>query len=418
MQFHDDGMTKSPRRIAVWHVAALAMFALAWGGNQFTPLLTMYRQSDGYSLTTVDLLLAAYIGGLAPALLGGHRLRSRLGVKHTLVLALISSMFGSLALAGESVFFLGLGRILTGFGLGLAMAVGTSWVVELASRSGVSRASGAKRAALSLTAGLGLGAGVAGALASWGPNPTVLPYLVHLCLAGIALFFLALFTTNDDVWRGTPGPSRPRDLHTLRSPRFRRLILPAGPWVFGVAAISYVVIPTSMTKELGGWILPYTTGLALITLTVGFFSQEIAKRLDTKDRPRALPLGMAVTTIGLALASITVELRSPLLGVVSAVVLGTSYGIVLLGGLLETQRSSLEGDLSTMTGLYYALAYLGFLFPASLTSLARWTGTPLALSALTAFALVTCGAISLSSRRLHRDQVVEDSHRGPLIPKS
>jgi len=417
MQFHDDGMTKSPRRVAVWHAAALAMFALAWGGNQFTPLLTMYRLVDGYSLTTVDLLLAAYIGGLAPALLGGHRLRSRLGVKHALVLALVSSMLGSVALAGESVFFLGLGRVLTGFGLGLAMAVGTSWVVELASLDGIDRAVGAKRAALSLTAGLGLGAGVAGSLASWGPSPTVLPYLVHFVLAVIALVVLTSFTTNDDAWRGTPGPSRPRDLHTLRSPRFRRLILPVGPWVFGVAAISYVVIPSALTQVLGGWILPYTTALALITLTVGFFSQEIAKRLNTKEHPLALPVGMATTTFGLALASLTVAVKSPLLGLATAVVLGTSYGIVLLGGLLETQRSSLEGDLPTMTGLYYALAYLGFLFPAGLTSLAKWTGTPLALSALTALALVTAVSVTVNGHRLHRDQVVEATHSGPLVPK-
>lgn len=410
-------MTKSPHRVAVWHVAAFAMFALAWGGNQFTPLLTMYRQVDGYSLTTVDLLLAAYIGGLAPALLGGHRLRSRLGVKHTLVVALVSSMLGSAVLAGETVFLLSLGRILTGFGLGLAMAVGTSWVVELTALSGIDRAVGAKRAALSLTAGLGLGAGVAGSLASWGPLPTLLPYLMHLSIAVGALGALLRWSRNDDAWRGAPGPSRPRDLHTLKSPRFRHLILPVGPWVFGVAAIAYVVVPSALIQVLNGWILPYTTALALITLTVGFFSQEIAKRLNARQHPIALPIGMCTTTFGLVLASVTVANKSPILGIFTAVVLGTSYGIVLLGGLLETQRSSLESDLPTMTGLYYALAYLGFLFPASLTSLATWTGTPLALSALSALALVTTVSVTLSGRRLHRDHVLEATHVGPLVPK-
>ena len=54
-----------------WFRVALGLFAVAWGGNQFTPLLVMYRELDGMSATTVYLLLGVYVLGIAPGLLIG-----------------------------------------------------------------------------------------------------------------------------------------------------------------------------------------------------------------------------------------------------------------------------------------------------------------------------------------------------------
>nr|EJI98993.1 transporter domain protein [Rhodococcus sp. JVH1] len=55
------------------------MFVVAWGGNQFTPLLTMYRAERGYSELAVNTLLFAYVIGLIPSLLLAHRLAERWG---------------------------------------------------------------------------------------------------------------------------------------------------------------------------------------------------------------------------------------------------------------------------------------------------------------------------------------------------
>ena len=54
-----------------WLPVALTMFAVAWGGNEFTPLLVMYREVGDFSAVTVDALLAAYVLGIVPALLLG-----------------------------------------------------------------------------------------------------------------------------------------------------------------------------------------------------------------------------------------------------------------------------------------------------------------------------------------------------------
>ena len=59
------------RRSRHWMAVAAATFAIAWGGNEFTPLLVMYRADAGFSPVTVDLLLFAYVLGIVPALLIG-----------------------------------------------------------------------------------------------------------------------------------------------------------------------------------------------------------------------------------------------------------------------------------------------------------------------------------------------------------
>ena len=58
----------SPKR---WVAVVGVMFAIGWGGNQFTPLLSVYREQDGYSQISVDVFLGAYVLGLIPGLLIG-----------------------------------------------------------------------------------------------------------------------------------------------------------------------------------------------------------------------------------------------------------------------------------------------------------------------------------------------------------
>ncbi|MBO0769592.1 MAG: MFS transporter, partial [Solirubrobacterales bacterium] len=118
-------------RIRAWTLAAAAMLCCGWGGNQFTPLLALYRSHNHFSEVIVDALLAAYVLGLVPALLIGGSRSDRHGRKRLMQLGLISCIAGSLCLSLDVLWALALGRLLSGVGIGLAMAVGTTWVVEL-----------------------------------------------------------------------------------------------------------------------------------------------------------------------------------------------------------------------------------------------------------------------------------------------
>ena len=373
------------------------MFACGWGGNQFTPLLTMYRQTNGYPATVVDALLGAYVLGLAPALLAGGPLSERRGRRAVVMAGLASSGLGSAALAVGALPFLAVGRLLSGVAVGLGMAVGTSWVTELTVRDGRTRAAGARRASLSLTAGFGLGAGVAGAMAQWGPLPETLPYLVQLVVAGAVL---AAVSTCPDVRPVTASTSGLRlRVPSLNHPRFRRLVLPMAPWVFGTAGVAYAIVPQTMAGRVGHWALLYATVLTVATLGSGVLIQPVARRLDHAHRPRAILAAMTAVSAGTAVAAAAVALRSPWWGAVAAVVLGAAYGVALVAGLVEVQRISRPEDRVTLTGIFYALSYVGFLLPTAVAVVGRWMSTAAELGALSVLAL-GCTLVILASRRV------------------
>ncbi|KIF78475.1 hypothetical protein QR77_01205, partial [Streptomyces sp. 150FB] len=262
---------------------AAAMFACGWGGNQFTPLLLMYRRTGGYSVLSVDAFLGAYVVGLIPGLLLAGPLSDLHGRRRVMIAGTAASVLASAVLAfgatGPRPIYAG--RLLTGIAVGIAMSVGSSWVKELSTASG-DPTLGARRASLWLTAGFGLGAGVAGVLAQWAPWPMVLPYLVHVALTLPALALLPRVAEIRPV-RGPSGAPRERRglLRDLRVPvpgrrTFRLLILPMAPWVFGAAGLAYAVMPTLVDDRLGRWGLLYATALTVLYLGTGAAVQPLA----------------------------------------------------------------------------------------------------------------------------------------------
>lgn len=411
-----DPQKSRPRATIVqpWIVACAAIFVCAWGGNQFTPLLTMYRQNNGYSTAVVDALLAAYVLGLAPALITGHLVAERFGRVRTVLGALFAGALGSTALAAGGLVCLALGRMLSGIAVGLGMAVGTGWVVELTISGGGAPGLGARRAALSLTAGFGIGAGVAGVLAALGPGPETTPYLAHIVVTIAVIAMVLAWSERDPLERAPTVRVNPLRVPSLSHVRFRRLVLPLAPWIFGTAGVAYAVLPEAMAHRVGQWSLLYATALTVVTLGVGAAVQPVARRLDHAHYPRAILAAMAVVTTGLGAAALSVETQSPWLGVGAAVLLGLAFGMALVAGLLEVQRLSAPDDLAAMTGLYYSLAYLGFCLPAALAFGGRWFSTDAELGFVAVVALVCTAAMATWPRSVDAQATVANiSTLGP-----
>jgi MFS family permease len=380
-----------------WRSVAAAVFVCGWGGNQFTPLLVMYRAA-GWSALTVNALLGAYVVGLVPGLLLAGALSRRLGRRRVMVAGLLASLLASVLLAcGEhGVAWIAVGRCMTGLGVATAMAVGTTWVLELSRMSGADGPTGARRGALWLTLGFGLGAGVAGLLAEWAPLPMVLPYVAHAALAAAVLPFAsrAPETVSGQV------PVVGSRLDGVRDPRFLWVVLPMAPWIFGSAGVAYAIMPQLVADRLGPWLLPYSTLITVCTLGVGALVQPLAKRLDTISSARAVVVSMAVMSLGLAVSTCAAVVRSPVVAFVAAVTLGAAYGIAVVSGLLELQRIARGGDLATLTGVYYGLAYLGFLLPTLLALLSANASYPTLLGCLLLVALGGT-AVVLGHSRAH-----------------
>lgn len=391
-------------RAAFWLRAAPAVFVMAWGGNHFTPLLSLYRDIGHYSVMSVDLFLATYVLGLVPGLLISGPLSDRYGRKPLTVVGVILGIAASiiLALFFRNELLMCAGRMLAGAGVGIGMAVGTSWLKELSMPPFDKTAdamAGARRPSLSLTLGFGLGAGASGALAQWGPWPTTTPYVLHIVLSLAAL--AALAKAPETVKSGQMTTSLLADLRVPLAGhhRFRRVVLPAAPWIFATAGVAYAVIPMLEGARLGSMQLGYATLLTVLTLGTGALVQPFTARINQATNGRAVLVGMGAMMAGLVIAAINAHYLSLVAGAVAAVMLGASYGIALVSGLVEIQRIATGRDLAGLTGVYYSLSYIGFLLPMALAGLAGVASYTVLLGAVAVLCLGCLALVAVGLRR-------------------
>ena len=392
------------RRVGTWRSAAPAIAAMAWGGNHVTPLLLLYRRVEGFTSVQVDLVLACYILGLVPAFLVAGPLSDRHGRRRLVAVALALGVLGStvLALGAGRLGWMCAGRLVSGVSVAVAMVVGTSWIKELSGPpydAAAGPAAGARRASLTLTAGFGIGAGVSGALAQWGPAPTLLPYVVQVLVsAGTAVLLGRVPETRgyDPRVRSLLGDLRiPR---TARR-RFVGVVLPTAPWVFSAAALAYAVTPSLVADRVGADDVAFATLLTVVTLAAGAGIQPLTARIGVWTRGRQVLVGLALALVGTVLCAVEAVLVSTVLAVVVAAVLGLSYGVCLVSGLVEVQRMAGPDDLAGVTGIYYSLTYVGFTLPVLLAGLTAVASYAVLLGAV---ALVCLGCGLTVARNLRR----------------
>ena len=154
-----------------WVTAALAVFAVGWGANQFAPLLNLYRAEQGLSQSGVTAIFSVYIVGLLPTLLVAGRWSDRNGrrvlMRPVLVLSLLATV--AMLLGPQHELWLYIGRFLAGLASGAAFGAGSAWVRELS--AGAPPGTGARRAAIALTGGFGLSGLAAGVVGAFAPAP-------------------------------------------------------------------------------------------------------------------------------------------------------------------------------------------------------------------------------------------------------
>jgi MFS family permease len=223
---------------------------------------------------------------------------------------------------------------------------------------------------MTLTLGFGLGAGVTGVLAQYGPIPERLPYIVHLALcviAAIALVGAPESLAASDRARGSWW----KDLRVPAAGHrtFLRVVLPAAPWVFAAAGVAYAIMPSVVEHRLGEHATLYATALTVITLGVGAVFQTLVPWINRVTRGRALVVGLSGMTLGMILAAVSAEIGDPALAFFVAAVLGASYGVCVVSGLVIAQSLAAPNDLAGITGVYYSLTYVGFLLPTLVAAL-------------------------------------------------
>ena len=402
-----------------WTAVAPAVFAGAWGGNHFTPLMLMYRLHDGYTTMAVDVVFAAYVAGLVPGFLLSGALSDRYGRKRVLVPAVVLGVAASAALATgvHTLPVMCLGRLLSGLSVAAAMVVGTSWLRELSQapwEPGADDGAGAARASVTLTLGFGLGAAVSGVLAQWAPGPSLVPYAVHVVLS---LWALAALAAAPETRRFDAGiRSLLADLRVPAASRRRFLLVltPLAPWVFAGAALAYAVLPALLHRASHGYDVAVAALLALATLGTGAAVQVGLRRLPSSLRRHAPHVGVAAMAVGAALCARAAVAPTLWLAAVAAVVLGLGYGICLVTGLVEVQRLTDEEHLAGLTGVYYSLTYLGFTLPVVLAWLQPLAGYATLLTVVAVLAVLS-GAVVTVARRTLPAPVWPDESTAPWL---
>lgn len=366
-----------------WIRVALGMFAVAFGANQFAPMVVTYQLHAGMTAVQTTFLFGIYAAGIMVALFIGGPLSDSHGRRALMRPALLCTAAGSLTLLlGHAGNFAALviGRLIIGIAVGFVMSSGAAWIKELSPTIPIA----ARRSSVALTAGFSLAPLFAGLVAQWAPHPTLLPYAVHIVLALSTI--LLVWNVPARPGTGARSPFLPRSIL-----RWRYLpIALAAPWAFGSVTTAFAFLPSVV-----GHGFPYPIALtgvmAFATMGVGTFVQRwtVNWRLRT---------GMVWAGIGMLASwgAVTVEghgwhASALALLPLCAIVMGIAYGTIMVRGLAQTQSMAASSEMGAASGVFYALTYLGFFAPFLLSVIGPIVGLSctfifgLCVAAFTAF---------------------------------
>lgn len=399
-----------------WRWPALAMFTVGYGANQFVPLLAVYRRTLALSDAQATAIFGVYAVGLIPGLLLAGPISDRHGRRPLMIgFAALSLLATGVLITGRwGIAGLYAGRLLTGVVSGGAFSVGTAWVKELSGDAGAG--AGARRAALALTAGFAIGPLVAGLLGQWAPQPELLPYLLHLGLAALALLLVIRAPETVVPGSNVPNSNGPRSNgprsnsgapryvpQSANSRRFRWAVVPLGPWVFGSVTVVFTTLPAHAAGPVGGLTIAFPGALAAIALAAGISVQPLGRRLHDASISRgsagAQVGALGLVTGGCVLAATATAVPGVAVTIGAALLLGAGYGLCLISGLREVEQLAAPGELGALVAIFYSLAYAGLAIPYLLALVAPVIGYPVALLLTALAAALTLLLLAVQGRR-------------------
>ena len=309
-------------RSGFWAVAFAFLIVMAFATLP-SPLYGLYRERDDLSALTITIVYAIWAAGTIAALIAVPFIAERIG-RRRVMLAAVATMLvaaGELA-AWKALPGLLLGRLLTGFAVGMAAGTAIAYLIELRLRADPNASPvTARTIGTSVNIGaLGIGPLVAGCLAAWASHPLTLPYLVWIALGVVALVGLAAAPET-----GAPAANR--------APFSVRIPAPAG------AATLAAFAANGLFAGLSGLFLATTFNRAshalagatlFIVFTAGVLSQLLTANLRAS---RVFALGTISMLIGLVLLVTSVRLSTPSLALflVSGGLIGAGAGAVFKG---------------------------------------------------------------------------------------
>jgi MFS family permease len=337
-----------------WRRAAFALFAVAAGTNVPTPLLLIYRDTLDLGPDVLTAVFGCYALGLVPALAFAGPLSDRLGRRRVMLPAMVLAALTSLLLiaAASSLPVLFVGRALQGAVSGAVFTVGSAWVAELSLVGGDGAAG--RRAAVAMTGGFSLGPLVSGVMGEYAPLPTTLPYLVHVLLVAVGL--LAALRVPETVALITPEERAAQGPLVERSDRVVLLtvLAPLAVCVYAFPTVVVSAVPLLVETDAPPVLL--TGILAGLTLGFGTVAAPLQRPLGDWTALAAVLLGV----VGYLVCTAGASSGSPLLLLLSSLLLGSGGGLALASGLALTARLARPGRRGALSAVFLGCAYVGF----------------------------------------------------------
>ena len=376
-----------------WRRAAFALFAVAAGTNVPTPLLLIYRDTLDLGPDVLTAVFGCYALGLVPALALAGPLSDRYGRRRVMLPSMVLAALTSLLLIGaaSSLPLLFAGRALQGAVSGAVFTVGSAWVAELSLVGGDGAAG--RRAAVAMTGGFSIGPFVSGLLGEYAPAPTTLPYLLHVVLVGIGLLAaarvpetVALVERQDRVAQG-PLVERSDRVVLLT------VLAPLAVCVYAFPTVVVSAVPLLVETDAPPVLL--TGILAGLTLGFGTVAAPLQRPLGSWTALAAVLLGVGGYLTAMAGASS----GSPLLLLLSSLLLGSGGGLALAAGLAMTARLARPGRRGALSAVFLGCAYVGFGAPYVVAVAAEASRVEVPLAAAAGLAALLALRLLVATRR-------------------
>jgi MFS family permease len=345
-------------RPAAFWLIAYAFAVTMLGTTLPTPLYVIYQAQWHFSTSIITLIYAVYAVGVLAALLFAGRSSDEVGRRPVLAVAIAASIASAVTfILAPSVGWLFLGRLLSGLSAGLMTGTATAALTETA-RHG----SGRRASLVATTAnmgGLGLGPLLAGLLAQYAPQPTVLPFEVQLGLVAIA--GLGLLVVPETVTQRSALSLKFRGLGIPEAGRAEFIAAGfAGFAAFSLLGLFSSLVPTFLSGVLHDTSHAVAGAVVFLAFAVAACTQLAGSRLPS--RPVMLA-GLGVFLAALALIVAGLSAASMPLFLASTVVSGVSVGAVFMGSLATANRVAPAETRGQVISAFFVFAYVGLTVP-------------------------------------------------------
>jgi MFS family permease len=377
---------------AVFVGVLAVLLATGWVANHFAALMPVITDSQHLSTATIDAIFGIYALGLVPGLLVGGRVSDALGRPTVAWSGSTIAVVGTVAmLFSQHSDVLLAGRLIVGAGVGLAMTAGTAWASDLKGPAGAATAGAV------LMAGFAVGPFAAGVIAAAGSVGVRLSFGIAAAILVVAMLIAIVAVQHTEVTGSaiTHDSERPTSAR-LSAAQALSWALPLAPWVFASATLGFITIPHLLHT---GFPAPLAAGTAALIVNGSSLLIQVFARTrgwgPQSGTAAALLAALGYAATAAAPSSMTLALGLPLLPI-----LGCASGLSLRAGLIDLETSAPQRVRGTLTGVFYAVTYVGFGLPLLLTTVgsAKLSATILAVMAVLALAAAVGRAV-----RLRRD---------------